>query len=256
MAMLCATHWMKRIAIAAVVVVTLVALAQGGYFFESIRSASAIERTSASWNAVSHDGPTSGQSTNTPDVTGAASASWDGPQVTMRLLSTGPASQQFFAYDAGPPTTSFFAQALVRRSAGAQNGACVLLFGFSDSNHYYAFRVQDAKDGYGGVARLVRVDGEPSGHYVETIEDESRSLPYVNRFSLPRTWELAETKLSIHAVGQDYVFFVNDRVVFQRTLPEVPNHRFTVGVIDPGTPGAHGDIVCEFSHVSVRETPG
>lgn len=241
--------WRYRIGIGLVIIVLIAAGTQVGYLIWTTRPGSDLAAKTRAWVPVMHSGPQSGHAANHPNFNGEGSADWGGSHVVLRLQSRHVGTQQFLPYDTGPLSTDYSAQVLLRKTAGSLSGGCMLAFGYISTEDFYVFRVKQGDKSYGGQARVVHVFADGT----QSVKLESRNLPYVNRFSLPRTWENDQTKLSMLVVGQHYTFYVNDREVFSRDLPEVPNHFVTVAALDPGQPAGTGsDIVCDFDQIDVR----
>lgn len=207
--------WRYRVGIALVITVFIAAVTQGSYLYVTTRSGANLTKESLTWPQVAHSGAPSGQAGSNANSNGAGSAEWDGSHVILRLQSRHVGTQRFFSYNAGEVRGSYSAQVLLRKTAGSLSGDCILAFGYISIDNFYVFRVKHSDKSYGGQARVVHVFANGT----QQVEAESRNLPYVNRFSLPRTWEQDQTKLSMLVEGHHYTFYVDDRSVFSETCP-------------------------------------
>jgi hypothetical protein len=129
---------------------------------------------------------------------------------------------------------------------------CPLLFGIKDRRTYYTFRLEEGSQGgiYAHVYQIKPRLNADSG-FDPVSWGDTKKLPYVNRWDIINPWQSKKTKLAIHAKGQYYQFFVNDRLVIERQIDGEPLHVVAVGV----TALTRANTACNFEDVSLRRAP-
>jgi hypothetical protein len=239
-------------ALSMITIVVISASVSAGLFYSSIRDAVVLHQKVASWTEVLNDKFKARHYyvTRGTDVNGSGNATTGGGLLTLRLRSTHVANQQFLVTNVAPLGQGYYVETSVRRQSGPIGSGCFLAFGVLDSDRYFLFEVTDDQ-------RLARplhsaqifqeVSAAPP---VEKPVDHTGSLPYVHYWSAlwPPGAYSQWTKLAIYRTGNDYDFFVDDRLVSSVTNLPASNGRITVGAFDPGTPSG-SYVNCQFRYL-------
>jgi hypothetical protein len=238
------------LSLATIIVISFIGSA--GLFFLSVRDALGVHQRVASWTEVLNDTFHQYQyfTTNGTDVNGSGNATAGGGLLTLRLRSTHVANQQFFVTNLAPLSQGYYVETSVRRQSGPIGSGCFLAFGVLDSNRYFLFEVTDDQRPDRPLHSAQIFQELRAAPAVERAVDQTSSLPYVDHWSLlwPPGADSGWTHLAIYRLGNDYDFFVNERLVSRVTNLPVPNSRITVGAFDPGT--QNGSYVnCEFQYL-------
>jgi hypothetical protein len=226
--------------------------ASAGLYFSSIQDAFGVHQRIARWDEVLNDSfvaPHS-YSTRTADINGSGNATTGDGLLTVRLRSTHVANQQFLVTDVAPSGQAYYVETSIRRQSGPFGSGCFLAFGVLDSNRYYLFEVTDDQRADRPLHSAQIFQEVRAAPPVERPVDHTDSLPYVDYWSLlwPPGAYSQWTQLAIYRTGNDYKFFVDERLVGNVTNLPVPNGRVTVGAFDPGTP--NGSYVnCQFHYL-------
>jgi hypothetical protein len=235
-----------------VTVVILSALTSGGYFIWSIRNGISLHKSVAGWTKVLDDEFTVRKeySTARTDINGSGNATTGNGILTLRLRSTHVANQQFFVANIAPAGQEYYVETSVRRQYGPVGSGCFLAFGVMDPDRYYLFEVTEDERQNRPLHSAQIFQEVQAAPAIEKPVDQSPSLPYVEHWSLlwPPGRDSQWTRLGIHRTGNDYDFFVDDRLVDHVTNLPVPNAHVTVGAFEPGTP--NGSYVgCQFRYL-------
>jgi hypothetical protein len=223
-----------------------------GLYFLSIRDALAAHQSAARWNEVLNDTFVARHyfATRSADVNGSGNATTGGGLLTVRLRSTHVANQQFLVRDVAPLGQTYYVETSVRRQSGPFGSGCFLAFGVLDSNRYFLFEVTDDQRADRPLHSAQIFQEVRAAPPIEKPVDHTGSLPYVDYWSL--SWPPGAysqwTQLAIYRIGNNYEFFVDERLVGSVTNLPVPNGRVTVGAFDPGTPSG-SYVNCQFHYL-------
>jgi hypothetical protein len=239
-------------ALSLVIIVLISTVVSAGLFYVSIRDAQAVHQRVVGWTEVLNDTFKEQHYyvTRTADVNGSGNATTGGGLLILRLRSTHVANQQFFVSDVAPLGQGYYVETSVRRQSGPIGSGCFLAFGVLDSNRYFLFEVTDDQRPARPLHSAQIFQEVRAAPPVEKPVDHTDSLPYVHYWSVlwPPGAYSQWTKLAIYRTGNDYNFFVDDRLVSSVTNLPVPNSRITIGAFDPGT--SSGSYVnCQFRYL-------
>jgi hypothetical protein len=238
--------------LSAVTTVLLFSVSSMSLFYVSIHDALAIHHRVAAWSDVLNNTfSTRGYySTSGVDVNGSGNATTGDGLLTVRLRSTHVANQQFLITDVAPLGQGYYVETSVRRQSGPIGSGCFLAFGVLDSNRYFLFEVTDDQRPDRPLHSAQIFQEVRAAPAIEKPVDETDSLPYVDYWSVlwPPGAYSEWTQLAIYRIGNNYEFFVDERLVSSVTNLPVPNGRVTVGAFDPGTPSG-SYVNCQFQYL-------
>lgn len=235
-----------------IIIVSISITVSLGFFYSSIRDAHAVHQRVADWSEVLNDTFMAQQYfvTKSTDVNGSGNATTGGGLLTLRLRSTHVANQQFFVTNVAPSGQGYYVETSVRRQSGPVGSGCFLAFGVLDSNRYFLFEVTDDQRPARPLHSAQIFQEVRAAPPVEKPVDHTDSLPYIHYWSLfwPPGAYSQWTTLAIYRIGDNYEFFVDERLVSTVTNLPVPNGRITVGAFDPGTPSG-SYVNCQFRYL-------
>ena len=226
------------------------------YYSVTTKPGRSVSQESANWPSVQLTSREEGTVSNRQNVLGRATLRWKGDDFRLSLRSETGTTQQGIYWDAGGRDSSYVFKARVFKQHGGRVVTCPLLFGIVDNRTYDTFRLQNDDEGHAiAAAYEIRPKGPQltSGFKSYTL-DETGTLPYVNTWNVITPSEQRYSKLMIHADGNYYEFYVNNRRVFSRRIPGKPIHRVAIGttVLANDYPS---QAVCDFHDVSLKVAP-
>jgi hypothetical protein len=256
LAILAASAWRLRFAVAVAATVPVVAGVQITYYVVTTHPGRAAASRAAACRDVPLSSGAQGTAENTPDVFGKARLDWSGDALRLDLHSETGTTQQAFYLDGGPLTSQFLFTARVDKIDGGDAVTCPLLFGIKDNRSYFTFRLQDLPSGGTEAIAYQIVPNSPefTSGFHGVLLDNTSALPYVNQWNIVDPSARTKTTLAIEGDNDFYHFFVNSREVFSRRIDDVPTHIVAVGVTVLAN-GLKSDAVCQFDHVSLKIAP-
>lgn len=227
-----AAAWRKRFAIGILAICLVVGAVQVTYYFLSTAPSRAATAQTSSWinlpvsHFYGHVVPI-----NTPDVFGYATVDWHGSDVTLKLRSKTGTTQQGIYQSPPEGTRGVYFAATVSNPVGGTAVVCPLLFGISNVRNYFTFRVQDAPDGTPEAVsyQIIQNSGVFTSGFHALLLDNDTDIPYYEAWNILQPSADTQTRMAILIQGDYGKFFVDGRLVFQRTIDDLPNYTVAVG---------------------------
>jgi len=223
--------WRKRFAIAIVAITLIVSAVQVGYYFITTSAARQVAALTSSWtNLPVADFYRRIVPINTPDVFGYATVEWHTSSITLKLRSKTGTTQQAI-YEVPPQgTRGIYFAATIANKVGGTAVVCPLLFGISNIRNYFTFRVQDTPSGSSEAVsyQILQNSGVFTSGFHRLLLDNNTDIPYYDSWNILQPSADTQTRLAILIQGDFAKFFLDGRLVFQRTIDDLPNYTVAV----------------------------